>query len=811
MKNLNKFAPHLYALIGFIAIALIYFYPTLQGKQIFQSDIAQYTGMAKEQIDFRKEYNEEPYWTNSAFGGMPTYQLGAKYPNNYIKDLDSVLRFLPRPADYLFLYFLGFYVLMLSLKIKPLKAFFGALAFGFSTYLIIILGVGHNAKAHAIAYMPLLLAGVLWVFQKRYVLGGIVTMLAAALEIQANHFQMTYYFLFLLVIISGYYIIEIIKAKDYKHVSRVLGVFAIGAILAVGTNATNLLATSEYAKYSTRSNSELTFDANGKKKVDDNAMSYEYITEYSYGVGESLNLIAPKLFGGSNSEDLGSDSSMYQFIVAQNVPESEALNLVKHMPTYWGEQPIVAAPAYIGIVVFFLAILALFVEKRKIKYALAVGVVFSLALSWGKHFAPLTDFFINYVPMYNKFRAVSSIQVLLELCMPVLAILGLSAFVNSDETERGKSLLYAGGIVVGILVMLLLLSGSFSFTSLNDEFYAKQYGANFMDVLKEDRKAMYFSTIYRSLGFLAVAFAVLFFYTKKTFSQFNTVLLVGLVMVFDLFFVAKNYVKAEDFVSKSQIERPFEETEADKRILEDKSHFRVFEMDGNMNSARASFFHKSIGGYHAAKPKKMQELFDYQIAKNNIEVLNMLNTKYVIQTNEQGAPMALQNPNANGNAWFVSKIKFVKSADEEMKALNSLKTKEEATLNTLENGGQDFKGAETISKDSTASIKLETYKSNYLKYVSTNSNAGFGVFSEIYYPKGWKATIDGKEATIFNVNYVLRGLQIPAGKHTIEFKFEPEVVKTGGMIALISSVLMLGVIGLGFFYWRKQATVVKES
>lgn len=808
MKNLNKFAPHLYALIGFIAIALIYFYPTLQGKQIFQSDIAQYTGMAKEQIDFRKEYKEEPYWTNSAFGGMPTYQLGAKYPHNYIKDLDSVLRFLPRPADYLFLYFLGFYVLMLSLKMKPLKAFFGALAFGFSTYLIIILGVGHNAKAHAIAYMPLLLAGVLWVFQKRYVLGGIVTMLAAALEIQANHFQMTYYFLFLLLIIGGYYFIEIIKEKDFKHLTKVLGVFAIGAILAVGANATNLLATSEYAKYSTRSNSELSFDAEGKKKIDDNAMSYEYITEYSYGIGESLNLIAPKLFGGSNSEDLGPDSSMYQFIVAQNVPESEAVNLVKHMPTYWGEQPIVAAPAYIGIVVFFLAILALFVEKRKIKYALAVGVVFSLALSWGKHFAPLTDFFINYVPMYNKFRAVSSIQVLLELCMPVLAILGLSAFVNSDETERGKSLLYAGGIVAGILVVLLLLSGSFSFTSLNDEFYAKQYGANFMDVLKEDRKAMYFSTIYRSLGFLAVAFAVLFFYTKKTFSQFNTVLLVGLVMVFDLFFVAKNYVKAEDFVSKSQIERPFEETEADKRILEDKSHFRVFEMDGNMNSARASFFHKSIGGYHAAKPKKMQELFDYQIAKNNIEALNMLNTKYVIQTNEQGAPMALQNPNANGNAWFVSKLKFVNSADEEMKALNSLKTKDEATLSKKEN--KDVTIAATFTKDSTATIKLETYKPNYLKYTTSNSNAGFGVFSEIYYPKGWIATIDGKEATILNVNYVLRGLQIPAGKHTIEFKFEPEVVKTGGMIALISSVLMLGVIGLGIFYWRKKTQEVAQ-
>ena len=534
-------------------------------------------------------------------------------------------------------------------------------------------------------------------------------------------------------------------------------------------------------------------------------MSYDYITQYSYGVAESLNLIAPKLFGGSNAEDLGDKSSMYQFIVGQNVPESEARDLVKHMPTYWGNQPIVAAPAYIGIVVFFLAILALFLEKRKIKYALAGAIVLSLLLSYGKNLSVITDFFINYIPMYNKFRAVSSIQVILELCMPVLAILGLSAYLNTEEAERKKPLLYSVGIVGGILILLYFVSGMFDFTCENDKMYAQQYGPEFMKVLKEDRENMYLSTIYRSLGFLGVAFGILFFYSKKTFSQFTTVVLVGIVMVLDLFIVAKNYVKADDFVSKSQIERPFgEPTEADAIILEDTTHFRVFDVDGNMNSARTSFYHQSIGGYHAAKPKKMQELFDYQIAKNNIEVLNMLNAKYILKTNEEGNPQSLENPNANGSAWFVSKVKDVMTADEEMKALDKLKTKEEAVISFASNKAMSIKSMGRISKDSTSTIELISYKPNHLKYTSNNANNGFGVFSEMYYEKGWKATIEGKDAEILNVNYVLRGLEIPAGKHTIEFKFEPEVVKTGSTIALISTLLMLIAIGLGFFYWRKQ-------
>jgi len=364
MKRLERIYPHAIAVLGFILISLIYFYPVLQGKKIAQSDIAQYTGMAKEQIDFRASENSEPYWTNSAFGGMPTYQLGANYPHEYINKIDSALRILPRPADYLLLYFLGFYVLLLVLKADPLKAFFGALAFGFSTYLIIILGVGHNSKAHAIAYMPLVVAGVLLVFQRRFLVGGLLTMFAAALELNANHPQMTYYLLFLILIITFYYSYKYIKDKEYKSLFTAFGIFVIAGILAIGANATSLLATAEYAKYSTRGKSELTFSPDGSKSTSDNAMSHDYITEYSYGIAESFNLISPRIFGGSNGENIGTNTNMYEFLIGKSVPEEQAKEFVSSMPAYWGDQPIVAAPAYIGGVVFFLCLVALFLYKR---------------------------------------------------------------------------------------------------------------------------------------------------------------------------------------------------------------------------------------------------------------------------------------------------------------------------------------------------------------------------------------------------------------------------------------------------------------
>ena len=805
MKQLQKLYPHALVLIGFILVSLIYFYPVLQGKQIFQSDIVQYTGMAKEQNDFRATEHQEPYWTNSAFGGMPTYQLGAKYPHDYIGMMDDAIRFLPRPADYLFLYFLGFYGLLLVLKIDPLKAFFGALAFGFSTYLIIILGVGHNAKAHAIGYMPMVIAGFILVFQKKYTWGGLLTMFAVALEINANHFQMTYYLLIFLLLLLGYFIYQALKEKEYKSLLTSSGVLAIAGIFAIGTNATNLLATAEYSDFSTRGKSELAFNADGTKNSSDSALSRDYITEYSYGIAESFNLIAPRLFGGSNSEALGKDSKMYDFMVGQGVPEPQAVDFVSAMPTYWGDQPIVAAPAYIGIVVFFLGILALFADKRKIKYVFLCGAIVALVLSWGKNFSILTDFFIDIIPMYNKFRAVSSIQVILELCLPVLAIMGLQSFFKLEKEAQFKALWQSAAVGFGLILTLFLCKSMFRFTGGNDSYYRESYGPGFVDALQADRMSLYSADLLRSGFFIVLVAVILGLFIKNRLAQNTAIILVGLLMVFDLFFVDHKYVSVKDFVSRSEVEVPFQETPADAQILQDTTHYRVFEVEGNLSSARASFFHKSIGGYSAVKPRRMQQLFDYQITKNNMEILNMLNVKYIIQTDTIGNPIPAKNPNANGNAWFVKNIKFVRTPDDEMKGLDKLDTKNVAIINQNEFDVQNI----TFAKDSLATINLVLYKPNHLKYISSNSNDGLAVFSEMYYKKGWNAYLDGKSVNHIRVDYVLRALQIPSGKHTVEFKFEPQVIKTGITITLISSLGMFLLLVGGIYFERKKSLNLK--
>lgn len=809
MKFLNKFYPHLLVFFGFVIISLFYFNPVLQGKQLSQSDIVQYTGMAKEQNDFRAAENLEPYWTNSAFGGMPTYQMGANYPNDYIGALDDFLRFLPRPADYLFLYFLGFYGLLLVLRVDPLKAFFGALAFGFSTYMIIILGVGHNAKAHAIAYMPLVLAGVLLVFQRKFVVGGILTMIAAALEINANHFQMTYYLLILLLIITLFYTYKFIKNKEFKSLFTAFGIFVVAGILAIGANATNLLATAEYTDFSMRGKSELTFNPDGSKNETTSAMDYDYITEYSYGVAESLNLIAPRLFGGGNSEKLGKDSQVYEFISKKGANASEALDFTQNYgATYWGDQPIVAAPAYIGAIVFMLFVLAMFIDKRKIKYAFLVGAVFTLMLSWGKNFAFLTNIFIDFVPFYDKFRAVSSIQVIVELCLPLLAIMGLQSFFKADKSEKIDALKKTGIVSLGSIGLLFIFKFLFDFTGPIDirleQMFAQMgdptFGNEFLDALRADRQKMYASDVLRSGILIIITLGILLLYTKEKLSQFITVVLVGIFMVGDLVFVDKNYVDTSGFVSAREVREPFQPTQSDLQILEDTTHFRVYEVNGRLQ-ARTSFFHKSLSGYSAVRPRRMEQLFNYQIDNGNMEVLNMLNTKYVIQVNDKNQEFPALNDKANGNAWFITNAKFVNSADEEMKALNKFNSKDEVIINTKE-----FKVSTKTSyvRDSLAKIKLITYKPNYIKYISENSNIGLAVFSEIYYPKGWIATIDGKEVPIFRTNYTLRGLEIPAGKHNIEFRFEPQVVKTGSNIVLISGFGMALLIAVGVYLERKK-------
>lgn len=832
MKNINRLYPQLLAVLGFIAVALIYFYPVLQGnKAFYQSDIAQYTGMAKEQNDFRKEHDAEPYWTNNAFGGMPTYQMGAKYPHNYIKTLDGVIRFLPRPADYLFLYFLGFFILLRVLKIDTLKAFFGALAFGFSTYMIVILGAGHNAKAHTIAYMPMVIAGIILVFRKRYIAGGLLTLVATALEINANHFQMTYYLLFLLLCIGIYYVVDIIRQKDYKHLGTSIGVFVVAAVVALGLNATSLMATSEFTNYSIRGKSELTFKSDGKAVTSNAAMDYDYITEYSYGIDESLDLLVPRMFGGGMREDAGKDSKMYEFYIGLGASPQQAEDYSKGVPSYWGDQPIVEAPAYIGIVVFFLAVFALFADNRKLKYAFLAGAVVSLLLSWGRNLPGLTNFFIEYVPLYDKFRAVSSIQVLLELCMPALAFMGLQTFFTLEKEKQFKNLWRSAAVVGGILMLLFVLKSSFSFQGAKDEALAmqmfgedmyKQIGPGYLDALKQTRMDMYTGDVLRGLFLVIAASGTLFFAYKQKLSETIAVVIIGLLAVGDLYVIDRNYVNTDDFVSARKMDEPFELTQADDFIKKDQGHFRVYEPFGRLQG-RASYYHQSVGGYSAVRPRRMDELFTHTFEsgkadafspifqnldqenmklKSPVPVLDMLNVKYLIMQGQQGDYIPVTNPFAAGPAWFVSSVKPVTTADEEFKNVLRIDAKNVAVVNK-----DKFPEAATKTlfvKDGSSVIKLDSYEPNHLVYSTTNNNEGFAVFSEMYYPKGWNVTVDGKPATHYQVDYTLRGMLLPAGNHKVEFKFEPQVVKTGSTITLISFIVLLGLLGAGIWFENKK-------
>ena len=450
------------------------------------------------------------------------------------------------------------------------------------------------------------------------------------------------------------------RESNQRNINRfyiLLGTLIGAGIIAIGANATNLLATVEYANFSIRGKSDLSFNPDGSKSTTDGAMTRDYITEYSYGIAESFNLIAPRLFGGSNNEKVGTDSSMFEFMISQGVPEAQATDFVSAMPTYWGDQPIVSAPAYIGAVVFFLGILALFIDERKIKYVFLGGAFLTLILSWGKNFPALTDFCIDYIPMYNKFRAVSSIQVILELCFPVLAIMGLQSFFKLEKEKQLKPLLQSGAVGLGLIIVLFLSKSLFSFSGASDSYLIESYGPSFVDALKADRKSLYSADLLRSGFFILISAGTLWLFIKNRIAQNTAIILVGLFMVSDLFFVDKNYVSNKDFINAREVEVPFQETPTDTEILKDPTNYRVFDIQGLMQ-ARTSYFHKAIGGYSAVRPKRMQQLFDYQIAKNNLEILNMLNVKYVIQTDKEGKEYPIINPDANGNAWFVSKVEF---------------------------------------------------------------------------------------------------------------------------------------------------------
>ena len=800
----KKFLPHVVVVLIFIVTSLLYFSPVLKGKEIYQSDIVHYIGMAQQQKDFQKSTGEETYWTNSAFGGMPTYQLGAKYPYNYIKSLDLTIRFLPRPADYLFLYFIGFYVLLLSLKLDYKLAGLGALAFGFSTYLIIILGVGHNSKAHAIAYMPLVLAGIIYTFRQRYILGFLLTTIAMGLELVANHFQMTYYLMLLILVLGVVYLIDAYKKKMLPHFFKSVAILSVAVILAIGLNATNFMATQEYVKESTRGKSELTINPDGTRKDVTSGLSKDYITEYSYGILETFNLFIPRFLGGGSGEDVGKDSETYKFYQTLGASPVEAKKEVENTPTYWGDQTIVEAPAYIGAVILFLFVLGLFLVKGRLQWWLVAGSLLSLLLSFGKNLGFLTDFFIDYVPFYNKFRAVSSIQVILELCIPVLAIFALhKVLTDFGKTDyKQKALIYSLSITGGLCVLFLLFNGSlFDFVGVNDGYYRNaygEYGQAFVDALKADRKTFFINDTFRTLVFILMAAAVIFGFLKEKISEKVVIIAFGLLIVFDLVGVDRRYVNNDSFVSSRAMSKPYQANNADVAIMQDEENFRVLDVESRL-PAKSAYFHNSLNGYHAAKLSRFDDVYNFYISKNNNNVLNLFNVKYIIAPDEEKGAYPFVNPEANGNAWFVQRVKKMASANEELLALESLESKNLAITT------DERLSSENFLVDSTATIKVKTYKPNTITYSSNNANDGFAVFSEMFYSKGWTASIDGKDQPIFRVDYTVRGLKIPAGEHNITFTFKPKVVKTGSIIALISSIIVLVLLILGvYFIYRKK-------
>lgn len=794
--NFKRIYPHLISILIFTVVSLLYFHPVLNGDKMSQSDITQHIGMAKEVNDYRNITGDEPYWAESAFSGMPTYQIGTYFPNDYIYYIDKFFRFLPRPADYLFLYFLGFYILLMAFKVHWKSAIVGSLAFGFSTYLIIIFGAGHNAKAHAIGYIPFVMAGIVWVFRKNYLLGFVITALSMSLEIKANHPQMTYYLLFGILIFCIVEFFDALKEKKLVQFSTQVGTIAIAMILALGVNSTRLLATKEYADVSTRGASALTINADGTKKEMTDGLSKDYITQFSYGISETFNLLVPRYMGGGTIEKLSKDSNTYQFVTSI-AGKKQADGFTKQVLTYWGDQPIVEAPAYVGAVMFFLFFLGIFTIRGKTKYWLVATTVFAILLSWGKNFQFLTNFFIDYVPLYNKFRAVSSIQVIAEFCIPLLGILALHKFLSTETASQEKqdALKKALCVSVGLVIIGLCYALAFStFEGLRDQNYAQYDGL--LDAVKADRKSMLYSDSFRSILFIVISFGILKLFFKKKLNRSTVNIAFVILVLFDLVQVDLRYVNQDDFKSSREIDKPFTASTADIQIAKDESHYRVANFTTDpFQDGRTSYFHKSIGGYHAAKIGRYQDLIEFHLAKQNSEVYNMLNVKYFIIPGKDGTVQVQQNPDANGNAWFVKEIKYVSSADKEISALDSIPTKLIAIVNENE---IENKWEFVRKPDSTANINLLKYNLNSIQYKSVSDENQFAVFSEIFYKNGWNAYIDGEFKPHYRVNYVLRGMEIPAGEHTIEFKFEPRIVRIGSTISLISYVLLF-LIPFGWF------------
>lgn len=834
LKNKNLIFSGI-SIVLFIVFALLYANPIFQGKELMQHDIMQYKGGAKELLDYRAKHGEETYWSDSMFGGMPTYQMGAQFRGDFIKQVDNALNFLPKPANYLFLLFSGFFFLGMVVVRNWKYALLGATFFGLSTYFYIIISAGHNGKVHTIAYFAPLLAGILLVYiRRKYFWGFVATTIFMGLQIVANHFQMTYYlfiaigFLFLSEMIRVY-----LKKSDWKHFGISSLVLAVAFSLGIGMNSQRILANKEYAEETVRGKQIL---ENKNQNSQKDGMNKDAVLMWSYGKLETLNLFIPRFYGGASSEE-GSDRIMenVQNLVQENVTsEEEYQNIVQGFssPTYWGEQPGTSGPAYQGAVVIFLAFLGFFLGWNKYRYWILGASVLTILLAWGSNFIVLSDFFLDFVPLYNKFRAPSSILVIPELLLPLMAIIGLYCFFNSDkftEENKSKTLLYLSGGVLGLLLIFIILGKSlFGFYTETEKTYLPPY---LLDYLVDERYKMFREDALKALFYVGITAVMLFLALKKKITQNVALLVIGLVSFWDLWSVNRRYLNNDNFVDKTFVQSPFitensdylmeksgENAEAQRLLSQvnmnktlsilaekDKSHYRIFNsVTSPFNETSTSYFKASLGGYHAVKLRRYDDLINEYFSTTDsiktMNILNMLNTKYLIGGSLE-EPEVQINPNANGNAWFVSDVKFVETPNEEIKAIGEIDNKSTAVI--LAEDQKYFSGKQ-LQKDSLATIDLVSYEANKLEFKTQSKTEQLAVFSEIYYPKGWKIFIDEKEVPYIKANYLLRAVAIPPGKHKVRMVFEPEVIQTGKMLSMSVWVVFLLLCIIGFYWNKKQ-------
>ena len=878
--NYKNYLPHGLAVIIFAIITFIYFKPQFGGKELKQDDIARHKGMSKEIVDFRNTKHTEPLWTNSMFGGMPAYQISTLYPGNWIGKLDNAFKlFIPLPAGYLFLYCLGFFILLLCLDVNPWLSTIGGIAYGLSSYFLIILEAGHNSKANALGYLPALLGGVLLLFRGKHWLGLSVTALFTAMELNANHVQISYYgYILIGFVILGYFI-EKFKQKQLVVFFKSFGLFLIATLIGVLPNYAGLATTNEYGKYSTRGKSDLTvnaklkineinsigsespkknntIDESVKKKHEQNTTSgldQDYATQWSYGIGETFTFLIPDFKGGASNSIRNSDGNALKKV------NPDFREQVASSSAYFGDQPFTSGPVYIGAIVIFLAMLGLFVVKNTIKWPVILATLLTIALGWGSNFMPLTNFFMHYVPGYNKFRAVSMIMIIAELTIPLLAILGINEILkikNWDEKIKlnlikkelslKKIIIICFSVVGGFCLLCYLMPDVFNNFQVrgeeeqmiqqavragNPENQVRPYIAELMPQIEIARKAIFKSDALRSFIFIILGFGALFLYFTNKLKKELFFTAIGIFISIDLWTVAARYLNDKSFVTKEQNQQSLvSKTAADEEILKDTDiDYRVLNLTvSTFNDAATSYYHKSIGGYHGAKLKKYAELIDFHIDReidvfyknagkafgsdstlkalfSSLNIINMLNTKYfIIPGGENQNEIPLKNTEANGNVWFIKTIKTVNNADDEIIGLGKLNTKTETILQT------NFKNELGLkdSYDGEGAIKLVSYQPNELVYECDTKSEEFAVFSEIYYPKGWNAYVDGNLKPYACVNYVLRGLNVPAGKHKIEFKFEPKTYSNGNTIAMIGSTLLIITVGAGLYLNKKNNVIV---